>query len=285
MTRILSLLLRLIRRCITIGTKSIEDLISICLWTAYLDDEQPQSLLILCEVEGGKSILASQFADNNGIVFPHDITAHGIITEYKDDLIAGKIKHIILPEFVFPLSRQRETVNTLLALLNGLMEEGIREIRTFATSVRFPHPVKVGVIACLSKDEFTWRKNYWSSVGFLSRFLPVSYSHSAKIEDLVFEAIYKQEKEYKDILWSFRKGHVALPSELMRQFKPYAKKVASDCSKDKATKKLAGYRAQTSYQRMTKALALARGKHEVEQDDVDRLIELSEYIILDYNEL
>jgi hypothetical protein len=268
-----------------IETKSIEDLISISLWTGYLEDEQPQSIMIISNVEGGKSLLTSQFMGNDGVRFMHDATAYGILKAYKQDLIKGKIKHFIFPEFIFPLSRQKETVNSFLAFLNGLVEEGIKEIQTYATKIILPKPIRAGVIACLSRDEFQWRKNYWCSIGFLSRFLPVSYSYSKRVEDAIFEAIFSQESEVRDIKFKFHRGRVKLPQEMARQLKPIAKVIAQDCSRDDKTKKLAGFRAQIGLQRMVKGIALARGKSTVTQAEVDRLNELSRYLNLKFNEI
>ena len=278
-----------------IETKPLEDIISLAMWSAYLEDDQPQSLIILCEVEGGKSALTSQFADNDGVVFPHDVTAYGILKAYRKKLEAGTIKHFIFPEFVFPLARQKETVHTLLAFLNGLMEEGIREIQTYATSLTFSRPIKAGVIACLAADEFEWRKSYWVSIGFLSRFLPVSYSYSESVIEGIFQSIFNSEKDTRKIEWQFRNGKIHLPPSIARQLRPLAKKADEDMRKRKVAKgndateeertKLAGFRAQKSYQRLIKALALNRGKDEVDEDDLAKIIELSRYINLKYNKI
>jgi len=268
-----------------IHTKPLEELLQLCLWTAYLDDEHPQSLLLLSDVEGGKSLLTSQFVDNNGVIFPHDVTAFGILKVYLKALKEGKVKHIILPEFVFPLSRKSETVGTLLALLNGLMEEGVREIQTYATSISLKKPIYAGVIGCLARDEFAWRKNYWVSIGFLSRFLPVSYSYSNGTEAAIFDAIFNQAKNCRSINLKFHNGHVILPRDMAVQLKPLAKKIAGDCSKDKAARKLAGYRAQINLQRMAKACALNREKAVVGQSEINKIMELGKYINLDYNQL
>ena len=116
-----------------IGMEAIEKLIELTLWTAYLEDDQPLSALIVSEVEQGKSAMAMQFRQRNGsVVVLHDATTYGILKAYRPFLAQGKIKHFIFPEFVFPLSRQRETVNTFLAFLNGLMDEGVTGIQTFA---------------------------------------------------------------------------------------------------------------------------------------------------------
>jgi hypothetical protein len=115
--------------------------------------------------------------------------------------------------------------------------------------------------------------------------LPVSYSYSQRVEDAIFEAIFNQEAEIRDIRFKFHRGRVKLPREMARQLKPITKIIAEDCSRDDKTKKLAGFRAQIGLQRMVKGIALARGKSTVTQAEVDRLNELSCYLNLRFNEI
>jgi hypothetical protein len=267
-----------------IGVELIEELVTIGLWTSYLDDEHPQSLLILSEVEGGKSAIAEEFESNNGIAFPHDATAYGIIKAYGKKFEQGTLKHLIFPEMIFPLSRTYETVNVFLALLNGLMGEGIREIQTFATSITFTHLVYCGVIGCLARQEFENRKSHWQDNGFLSRFLPISYSHSSKLQDLIFASIDVQQKDVVVQQLKFKPGHVKLDHKLASKLSARARKIAVCCSKQ-GTRQLAGYRAKKSLQRMAKALALSKGLSEVTQVEIDRILELSKYINLDFEEI
>lgn len=274
-----------------IGMQAIERLVELALWSAYIQDGQPQSLLILSEVEQGKSAMAMQFKqENDSVVILHDATAYEILKQYRVSLEVGKVKHFIFPEFVFPLVRSRETVNTFLAFLNGLMDEGIIEIRTFATSIRLRRPIKAGVIVCLAKDEFGWRKYYWSSIGFLSRFLPVSYSYSETVTQQILETIYHEQKTSLQHLYEFRTGAVKLPVNIARRLNPQAKctvegMVAKPIRGGGEIKKLAGIRMQKHFQRMVKAAALSKGKTIVDEEDLREIITLSRYVNLDYNEL
>lgn len=273
-----------------IGMEAIERIVELALWSAYIKDGQAQSLIVTSEVEQGKSALAMQFQQEDGsVIILHDATAFGIIKRYKEELQSGAVKHLIFPEFVFPLSRQRETVNTFLAFLNGLMDEGIIEIQTFATPVKLKRPIKAGVIACLAKDEFEWRKYYWSSIGFLSRFLPVSYSYSEEINRQILETIYREQKANLKHLYEFHNGVVKLPANIARRLNPQVKITVSGMAtgreKEGQVKKLAGIRMQKHFQRMIKAAALSKGKEVVDEEDLREIITLSRYINLEYNEL
>ena len=273
-----------------IGMAPIERIIELALWSAYLRDDQAQSVLIVAEVEGGKSALAMQYKqENNSVAMIHDATAYEIIKQYRVALEAGTVKHLIFPEFVFPMVRSKETVNTFLAFLNGLMEEGIIEIRTFATSFKLRRPIKAGVIACIARDEFQWRKYYWSSIGFLSRFLPVTYSYSENVTREILSTIYHEQKASLQHLYEFKDGKVWLPPEIASRLNPQARHIVDGmAAKGKGgseIKKLSGMRMQKHLQRMAKAAALSKGKTTVDEDDLREIIELSHYINLEYNEL
>ena len=224
------------------------------------------------------------FRGNNGVVCPHDATAYGIINDYKDELVNGTIKHFIFPEFVLPLARKKETVSTFIAFINGLIEEGIDTINTYATSFRLDKPIRAGVIACLAKSEFAWRKSYWIKMGFLSRFLPVSYSYSERVENAIFEAIFTGKKDISSIQLNFQRGVVTLSPGIARRLNTKAKEIARAMS-IKDTAEIAGFRAQQHLQRMAKALALSEGKSEVDEHDFYKLMELAEFMNLDYKEI
>lgn len=265
-----------------INTQELEEIIALTLFSGYLQNEAPVSLLIVAEVEGGKSELAKEFSESSGVVFPHDITAYGIQKSYGRRIMQKQIRHIIFPEFVHCLVRTPETVKTLLAFLNGLIAEGVKEIHTFRTNFTLPQPLTCGVIACVTIAEFdTWRK-YWEDMGFLSRLLPVTYSYSKRIEREIFDSIFRR---------NYTKGRpiqVNLPSSernillsprMAKQLKPSAKAVGRPI-------KIRGFRPQIALQRLAMARALMHGRPTVLQEDINRINELAiRYMNFNYGKI
>lgn len=265
-----------------VRTEELEEIISYALLTGYLKDETPASLLIIAEVESGKSELAKSFADNKGVVFPHDLTAYGIAKHYGKELQKGQIRHIIFPEFVHCLVRQRETVKTLLAFLNGLIAEGVQELHTFRTNLRLPQPINCGIICCLTSGEFDDWRNYWEKMGFLSRVLPVTYSYSRRVEDEVFESIFREDySKPRPVKISFppHPVQVKLSHRVARRLNPTAKQVGNPI-------KIRGFRPQMMLQKMVKARAISEGRDVVLQEDVRRIRELADtYMNFNYTEI
>lgn len=266
-----------------IGVDMLQELVELNFWTAYLEDDRPGSLLILAEVESGKSDMVCEYDSNNGIVFESDISAYGIMNKYKKRLQDGSLKHFVFPEFIHPLSHKHEAVTTFIAMLNSLMAEGLREIENYATHVSFDPPAHCGIVACLARGEFEGnRAANWKKNGFLSRFIPVTYSHSQALQDAVFENIYTQHRDSQSRTLAFHSGSAILVKSLATKLNKVAKNIAYECSASATTRTLYGYRAQVNLQRLAKARALAAGRPVVMPEDIDRITELSKYMNLAY---
>jgi hypothetical protein len=88
-------------------------------------------------------------------------------------------------------------------MMNGIIEEGVAAMSTYATPglVTFNMPVKVGLITAITTDEFKDNRHNWKKKGFLSRTIPFSYSYGMSTVNKVFESIlkldYMKEQEMK----------------------------------------------------------------------------------------
>jgi hypothetical protein len=273
-----------------IHTEPIEALVTIALHTVFIRDEKPQSLMIISEIENGKTKLLTQFDKNEFIAFPHDATAFGIVRDYLPLLQQHKLKFLVFPEFIQPLSRNRDTVKTFVAFLNGLTEDGIKDLSTYAADIHLKERVYAGVIVALATDEFNQRKQSWAFSGFLSRFLPITYSYSEKSAKDIFEGIYHGKLEVNDFKIDCKETDVILPAEIAKKLNPFAKDITHNIiSKTLTTHSprlnIKGYRTQLQLQRMVKGLALVNGRTIVTEEDLSEFIELLKYVNLDYNEL
>lgn len=167
--------------------------IELTLFSSRLEGEQPSSLLVAAQVEEGKSMRVSHYASMDSVAYLADATAYGIVKEYLEELQKGRIAHLIIPELIRLLAR--EDSGALIAFLGELMEEGIKEIQTYATSFRLPTPVKAAVIACIAKGNLSSRMRHWNETGFLSRFFVVSYSYSQETAERVMDSIIGRETQ------------------------------------------------------------------------------------------
>jgi hypothetical protein len=262
------------------GLEVVREAIELTLLTGYVEEEQPGSLLITSEVEEGKTHNVAPYASLPGVAYLSDATAYGIVKEYQQDLLRGRLKHLIFPELIRPLERTKETSASLVAFLAELTEEGFKEIRTYAQSFRLPRPVKAGVIACVARGNLSHRVRYWNSTGFLSRFLVLSYTFGSQTEDEVRDAIIKRTARPPPNLVIPAPQRIDLPEPLARDIAVMAKPLAQ-----RLYAPLHGFRMQKHLQRLAMASALRDGRNVVEQKDLDVLKDLEPYLNLDYNQL
>lgn len=252
--------------------------IELALFSSRLEGEQPSSLLVAAQVEEGKSMRVSHYASMDSVAYLADATAYGIVKEYLEELQKGRIAHLIIPELIRLLAR--EDSGALIAFLGELMEEGIKEIQTYATSFRLPTPVKAGVIACIAKGNLSSRMRHWNETGFLSRFFVVSYSYSDETAERVMDSIIGRERQPATSLVLPEKQRVHLPENIARGLSPMAKELAQGLYAP-----LHGFRMQKHLQRLVMAAALQDGRDTVSKEDFLSVLEICKYANLDYKEL
>lgn len=178
-----------------VHTQDLEKIMALTLASAHIEGDKPLSLLIVSDrPESGKTDTVNQFYGNAGVAILSDVTAHAFWRDFGEDLAAGRLKHIIIPELLAPLSRGAETVDSLIATLQILIEEGLTEIHTgFLKPIKLAKPVTVGVIGCMPRTAYAQRRLQWLSSGFLSRFIVVTYRYSDHTVERIVESIRKRE--------------------------------------------------------------------------------------------
>lgn len=274
-----------------VNTKDLETTVALTLATAYIKGETPQSTMIVSDrPEAGKSVLVNQFSKVDGIVVLNDSTWQGLIQRYKTELVEGKIKHIIMPEFLAPISRNQTTVGSFLANIQQLIEDGYQQSHTGFLHVDLKEPVVVGVIACLPKPAFYLNRTRWMQGGLLSRFLVVSYDYNSNTIDAIFESIMeRQYLEATGITVNFKEVvDVKLPHSIASQCKALA---LDTTERSRNSKGLYGFRQLESVQRLVMAnvvLDKAQGADReptATQADFDKVEAISYLFNEQFNEL
>lgn len=276
-----------------INLESIGKIIELALWSAYIKGEQPVSVLITSQVEAGKTELLLKYADNKGCLVLTDATAYGIMQDYGDKIAKKKIRHIIIPDLIKPMSRGKDTVHGFVAFLNSLIEEGVLSISTYAQTVGVQNnsnqkltPVKCGLITTMAKDVLLDGRHHWTKVGFMSRLVPVSYEYNISTKMSIHESIaardYHSESKVK-VDFPKEDAAVTLPIELAEVLKNLAIGLAGSVKYN--PEKVYGFRLQKNLQRLAMAHALSQGRTTVNESDVAVIKGLSKYLNLDYTQL
>lgn len=260
-----------------IKTEELEEIIKMVLYSAYIKDEKPISLLIAAEVGAGKTELVKMYGKNKGLVSLTDTTAYGIIKTFLPELELGRLKHIILPDLITPLSKSKSTVKSFVSFLNNLIEEGIVEIQTYASSVK--KEVSCGLIACIAKKELHDRRHSWAQMGFMSRVLPLSWSYSqVTVVDILNSIVSREYYKNRKIKLDFPKKSVKIKRnpELDEKLIPFSIALSK-------AEEVYGFRRQKQLQTLMMANALMNKRRKVTKEDFEKVKSLLKFVNLGYN--
>lgn len=261
---------------------AFQTLIERTLWTGWLTDEKPVSLILISRPESGKTQLIQKFKDNKGITFLTDVTAYGIIQKILPKIdFKQPLNHILIPDLLNPLSKQTATSRGFIQFMNSLIEEGVLEIQTYAVALPFQQRregIKCGLITSITSGSFVKRRHKWVEIGFLSRLLPVSFSYTSRVSGEIIKSIVRSEYHNEEsIILNFpeEKQQVKDNPVLYEQFIPYSIRLGQ-------AQNIYGFRYQKQFQTLAKANALAEGRKEVMQTDIDWVCAVAEWINLDF---
>lgn len=224
-----------------IRTKDIEKIIALTLASAYVEGDKPASLMIVSErPESGKTDMVQMFSENTGIVVLSDVTAFALWRDFYKEITARKIKHIIIPEFLAPLTRS-SAIDNLIATFQMMIEEGLTEIHTgFLPSIKFDTPISIGLIICMPRNAYVRHKLSWETSGFLSRFLVATYSYDKDTIEAIFKSIIQRQYfEKSKIKFAFTSATIEIPVPIAEMCRGLAESITS---KSRQEGKLYGFR-------------------------------------------
>lgn len=267
-----------------IGTKPLEEMITLCIYSAYIEDEKGVSAILCARVESGKTSLLAKFLLNSGVVYLTSGTAFGIRKDYLADFYHGRKRVLIIPDLIVPLNQSKDTVALFIGFLNAFIEEGVKEIKTYKTHFSMPRPVSGSLITAISKEDLDIRQNRWAAMGFMSRLLPVSFSYSPDMQIRVHESITRREYHHEAPIFlncPQTPQKILLPPKLGRKADKLSRALISKFK----GQELYGFRFHRQLQRLMLANALRQGRGIVKPEDYDLIEDISQYFNLDYKEL
>lgn len=264
-----------------IGTEGLEHIVKLAILSAYLKGERPVSVLISAKVESGKTEIIKKASICRGILYLNEATAMGIQKHYLQDIIDRKIRTIIIPDLMVPFAKQFSTVQTFVAFLNGLLEEGQVGISTAFVHIVLPSEARCNVITSTTRADLSRQLQSWLKFGFISRFLPITYEYSTSSVLKIMQSIALREyqKEHKFNLVAPREDTtIELPVDISLQVKTLTAVLSKDLDNY-------GFRLQRQLQTLCMASALFNKRTKVEQVDYDIISKLSDHINLKYRQI
>ena len=275
--------------------KPILEMVRLTLQTGYVKStEAPVNLLLIAKPEHAKTSAMAAFKIK-GTYTTNNITQAVIVSKILPMIENNGLKHLIIPDLLNAIEKDFTTRKGFLNLIKSLIEEGITSLDTFnlRTNKIYNPPIKCGLITGTTSESYLGyydpneqrykggTKNEWKRSGLLSRFLPFSYEYElSKIsrilkfiekEELLKTPIPKQSVKRKMVEV---KGDPALFARL-------------EILSSRIGEVLGGYglRVQRNLQVLVKANALLNGRKEVIQEDIDKVLQLGNWINDRFNPL
>lgn len=277
-----------------IEVEPLTDIIKLTLQTAYVKHlDTPTNLLIIAKPESGKTSAMTTF-DIKGTFTTNNLTQAVIVSKFLPMIENKNLKHLIIPDIINCIGKDIKTRKGFLNMIKTLVEEGITSLDTFhmRTHKVYDPPVKCGLITAITSDSYygeynpiTQRteggvKHYWKRIGLLSRFMPFSYAYEfAKIRK-IFKFIESEEGGKSTVDGKIKRRTVVVKGNplLFAQLEMLSTSIG---------KEVGGYgiRPQKNLQALVKAHALLNGRTEIAQEDVDKILQLGNWMNYHFNPL
>lgn len=283
-----------------IGIEPVESIAKYVLYSGYLQENRPLSLMLVAASGEGKSDCLLEFKSNSNAFVLNDLTRYGLWDKFRE--IAAKnsfVSHCIIPDFSQVLMQNPFYTGSICSTIMSLSEEGTDSIRT--KNLRYDLPnTRLGFLTSMAKDDFEVKQKDARSVlvktGFLSRFLVFSYRYTKETAVRVAQAIADgKEPEPIHLNLPVSKVAVRVQPEQVLAFFPGAteedarKGLSLDWADEFLRKGQIDLnlvpRRIKQYRTLLKSIALSRERREVTDDDVKQLRRMQAWLNLKFNPL
>ena len=256
--------------------------VKMTLQTGYVKNARNSSLLIIGKAESGKTDTMEEFKEIPGVFYTNDITPKILVDEVFPRVDEGKVSHLVVPDILTCLERNRATRQHLINILKTGIEEGITQMSTFHMRYKPIHKKKIqfGLITAITLGSYQQFKREWIKIGFLSRMIPFSYKFTTDKVFRIFEFISNEAYVDPGIKHTVRRARkkVESTSELNAKFDILAVEIGKSID-------AYGTRMKKNLQALAKANAMLCGREKVEESDVRHIMELARWINYDFNPL
>lgn len=279
-----------------VGVDDILDILKVTVYSGALKGENPLSVMLIASVGSGKTSMVKKTASktrvekvevgkgkdkktveirkvDGSVLYSTACTPYALYTRYGHELKNGKIKHLVIPDFLSILNLPKFQMMSVVQFYNQLIEEGIMSIESRDGRFLSQIPVTVGLITTIAYQDFMKRKDELGAVGFLSRLLPISFKYKNNTAESIRNAV--KAKEYLTDPTNFNiklppETEVELPIDQADVIEAIA--VATKDANDEL-----GVRRQKQLQVFCMANALMQGRDTVSAEDTTKMMEYMKF--------
>src|ERR1051325_10622359 len=270
-----------------VGLQPVVDIIALALQSSFVANEKNGcSIVLVSKPEACKTTAIFKFNGLKHVSYYDEITQKKLIDEFLPFVRNKQKRTLMIPDLINCTEKQRSTRDQFLNIIkSGTDDNGIVQIST-AFKLLSPteiqgmiQPLRFNLITAITSDSMGKIEKFMKQTGLQSRLLFFSYDYPISLIQRVMAGMRGEE---------LKKGIVKIPTittedtivqgdaDLFKGFEMLSSKIAMRYEGF-------GIRAQSNLQRLAKANALLNKRKKVKQEDIDKVIELSNWINLSFN--
>jgi hypothetical protein len=259
-----------------IKTELIEHTCKLAIFSSFIKNEKPVSIILLAPPEHAKSEILKKFAFIETVKICTDFNTFQF-ADYATEYQMGLKRTIIIPDFLRIVKRRYSTTSNTLGIINAITEEGW--IGKLPLGQIVNTPIFANILTAITEDEILDKRYKWARMGFLSRFVPLSYKYQEKTKRLIREYIkdrmYKEDKPH-----DFKTPKEPIDITLPKQIADKIESIVLDISEKN---NLLGFRLQRQLQVLAMSNALSNQRNVVTEDDFKVIEMISNFINFRFN--
>lgn len=261
--------------------QEIEQAIRLSIWSPFVKNERGVSIMLIAPPEHGKTEVIKKFSFIESVHATADFNTF-VFAEYASSFSAGKLRTILIPDFLRVVSKKYNTQSNCLTIMNSITEEGW--VGKLPLGQTIDKPIHANIITSLTSDSLKDKRRKWASMGFLSRFVPLTFSYKettkenvrSYIQDRVYHTdepyVFDVPRESKDVL-------------LRKQDAENVLRVSKDIMIAFGMTNYTGFRLQRQLQGLCMANALSNGRNMTTDQDVETIRNISKFINFDFQKI
>ena len=261
-----------------INTQLLEQAVKLAVYSTSVANEKPVSILLVAKPEHAKSEILKLFSGVKEVFYVSDFNSY-IFCDFANGYMKGEKKTIMIPDFLKVVKKKQSTQAVALMLMNAITEEGYTGRITGGTYIE--EPLIANIITAITEREMKDKRHKWAELGFLSRFIPLSYSYNDDTKKLIREFI-KHRDYHRDILHDFKlpdkQKKVTLPKDIADKIEEISIKISDE-------NKLTGFRLQKQLQTMAMSSAIINDRDMVLSADIQTIDIISKFINFNFTKI
>lgn len=274
-------------------TNHLEKLVKYAVITGFLRrSTAPLSLMLIAPPESNKTSILKQFESVKNVKYTIDLSSKPLISFLKG-ASKDKFYHIIVPDFIKVVTHRYTTASSVITTLNSAIEEGIRTSMFYGQEIDLKKNVKIGLITSMTPDVYKAQFKAWNEIGWLTRFLTVSYKYSNETRLEIMKLICGDgEEPLDDTLSKIRKkgqknitisrdiseGIMLFADNMIGRLREYFVITYRGDMRQKVYMDIQGFRLLKQLRLLAKAIAYDHGRDAVNYEDLAELKLLLEYV-------